>query len=81
MGRKELSIEARNKLAYIAAVITVIFALGSGVMLYVQSDKLYPLILGIGALIYGPFCLLMYIIEIARGTLKGDGEESENDAE
>lgn len=72
MNKKELSLEARNKLAYIAAVITVIFAIASGVMIYVRSANAYPLILGVGALIYGPLCLAFYIYEMARGVLKGD---------
>lgn len=74
-SKKEMSLAARNRLAYIAAAITVIFAIASGVMLYVQSDNVYPLILGVGALIYGPTCLIFYIIEIAKGVFKGNEDD------
>ena len=74
-SKKEMSLAARNRLAYIAAAITVIFAIASGVMLYVQSDKVYPLILGVGALIYGPTCLIFYIIEIVKGVFKGNEDD------
>lgn len=74
-SKKEMSLAARNRLAYIAAAITVIFAIASGVMLYVQSDNAYPLILGVGALIYGPTCLIFYIIEIVKGVFKGNEDD------
>ena len=74
-SKKEMSLAARNRLAYIAAAITVIFAIASGVMLYVQSDNVYPLILGVGALIYGPTCLIFYIIEIVKGVFKGNEDD------
>ena len=74
-SKKEMSLAARNRLAYIAAAITVIFAIASGVMLYVQSDNVYPLILGVGALIYGPTCLVFYIIEIVKGVFKGNEDD------
>ena len=74
-SKKEMSLAARNRLAYIAAAITVIFAIASGVMLYVQSDNVYPLILGVGALIYGPTCLIFYIIEIVKGVFKGNKDD------
>ena len=74
-SKKEMSLAARNRLAYIAAAITVIFAIASGVMLYVQSDNVYPLILGVGALIYGPTCLIFYIIEIVKGVFKGHEDD------
>lgn len=74
-SKKEMSLAARNRLAYIAAAITVIFAIASGVMLYVQSDNVYPLLLGVGALIYGPTCLIFYIIEIVKGVFKGNEDD------
>ena len=74
-SKKEMSLAARNRLAYIAAAITVIFAIASGVMLYVQSDNVYPLILGVGALIYGPTCLIFYIIEIVKGVFQGNEDD------
>ena len=74
-SKKEMSLAARNRLAYIAAAITVILAIASGVMLYVQSDNVYPLILGVGALIYGPTCLIFYIIEIVKGVFKGNEDD------
>ena len=74
-SKKEMSLAARNRLAYIAAAITVIFAIASGVMLYVQSNNVYPLILGVGALIYGPTCLIFYIIEIVKGVFKGNEDD------
>ena len=74
-SKKEMSLAARNRLAYIAAAITVIFAIASGVMLYVQSDNVYPLNLGVGALIYGPTCLIFYIIEIVKGVFKGNEDD------
>ena len=74
-SKKEMSLAARNRLTYIAAAITVIFAIASGVMLYVQSDNVYPLILGVGALIYGPTCLIFYIIEIVKGVFKGNEDD------
>ena len=74
-SKKEMSLAARNRLAYIAAAITVIFAIASGVMLYVQSDNVYPLILGVGALIYGPTCLIFYIIEMVKGVFKGNEDD------
>ena len=74
-SKKEMSLAARNRLAYIAAAITVIFAIASVVMLYVQSDNVYPLILGVGALIYGPTCLIFYIIEIVKGVFKGNEDD------
>ena len=74
-SKKEMSLAARNRLAYIAAAITVIFAIASGVMLYAQSDNVYPLILGVGALIYGPTCLIFYIIEIVKGVFKGNEDD------
>ena len=74
-SKKEMSLAARNRLAYIAAAINVIFAIASGVMLYVQSDNVYPLILGVGALIYGPTCLIFYIIEIVKGVFKGNEDD------
>ena len=74
-SKKEMSLAARNRLAYIAAAITVIFAIATGVMLYVQSDNVYPLILGVGALIYGPTCLIFYIIEIVKGVFKGNEDD------
>ena len=74
-SKKEMSLAARNRLAYIAAAITVIFAIASGIMLYVQSDNVYPLILGVGALIYGPTCLIFYIIEIVKGVFKGNEDD------
>ena len=74
-SKKEMSLAARNRLAYIAAAITVIFAIASGVMLYVQYDNVYPLILGVGALIYGPTCLIFYIIEIVKGVFKGNEDD------
>ena len=74
-SKKEMRLAARNRLAYIAAAITVIFAIASGVMLYVQSDNVYPLILGVGALIYGPTCLIFYIIEIVKGVFKGNEDD------
>ena len=74
-SKKEMSLAARNRLAYIEAAITVIFAIASGVMLYVQSDNVYPLILGVGALIYGPTCLIFYSIEIVKGVFKGNEDD------
>lgn len=75
MKKRELSIDTKNKLAYIAAIFTVFFALFSGWMIHNQSDQALPLILGIGALIYGPLCFILYIIEVARGVFRGDDEE------
>ena len=80
-SKKEMSLAARNRLAYIAAAITVIFAIASGVMLYVQSDNVYPLILGVGALIYGPTCLIFYIIEIVKGVFKGNEDDDPESVE
>lgn len=80
-SKKEMSLAARNRLAYIAAAITVIFAIASGVMLYVQSDNVYPLILGVGALIYGPTCLIFYIVEIVKGVFKGNEDDDPEAAE
>lgn len=75
MSKKELSITTKNKLAYIAAIFTVFFALFSGWLIHGQSDQALPLILGIGALIYGPLCFILYIIEIAKGVFTGGDEE------
>ncbi|MGN0702346.1 MAG: hypothetical protein ACI4KL_04115 [Lentihominibacter sp.] len=74
-SKKEMSLAARNRLAYLAAAVTVIFAIASGIMLYVQSDNAYPLILGVGALIYGPTCLIFYIIEVVKGVFKGNEDD------
>ena len=77
MERKELSISTKNKIATIAAICTVLFALLSGVMIYNQSDNVLPLILGIGALIYGPLCFVLYLIEVARGVFKQSDEDED----
>lgn len=81
MKKRELSIATKNKLAYIAAIFTVFFALFSGWMIHNQSDQALPLILGIGALIYGPLCFILYIIEVARGVFRGDEEDIEEKVE
>lgn len=77
MHKKEMSIATKNKVAYIAAICTVFFALFSGWLICQQSDQALPLILGIGALIYGPVCFILYMIEVARGVFTADDEEDE----
>ncbi len=77
MSKKEMSVATKNKVAYIAAVFTVFFALFSGWLMLKQSDQALPLILGIGALIYGPLCFILYLIEVARGVFSSDGDDEE----
>lgn len=80
MQKKEMSIATKNKVAYIAAICTVLFALFSGWLMCQQSDQVLPLILGIGALVYGPLCFILYLIEVARGVFSsGDEDEEEQD--
>ncbi len=78
MEKKGLSLEAKHKMANITAVGTVLLTLFFGVLIYMQSDKVLPLILGIGALIYGPLCFVLYLIEVARGVFKNDEDEAED---
>ena len=48
-------------------------------LIYKQSDQALPLILGIGALIYGPLCFILYLIEVAKGVFKNDDDEDEEE--
>lgn len=66
MEKKGLSLEAKHKMANITAVCTVLLTLFFGVLIYKQSDQALPLILGIGALIYGPLCFILYLIELQK---------------
>ena len=79
MGKKGLSLEAKHKMANITAVCTVLLTLFFGVLIYKQSDQALPLILGIGALIYGPLCFILYLIEVAKGVFKNDEDEDEEE--
>ena len=81
MGKKGLSLEAKHKMANITAVCTILLTLFFGVLIYKQSDQALPLILGIGALIYGPLCFILYIIEVAKGVFKHDDEDEEAEAD
>lgn len=77
MEKKGLSLEAKHKMANITAVCTILLTLFFGVLIYNQSDNLLPLILGIGALIYGPLCFVLYLIEVAKGVFRHDEDEDE----
>ena len=81
MEKKGLSLEAKHKMANITAVCTVLLTLFFGVLIYKQSDQALPLILGIGALIYGPLCFVLYIIEVAKGVFRHHDEDEDEDAE
>ncbi len=81
MEKKGLSLEAKHKMANITAVCTILLTLFFGVLIYKQSDQALPLILGIGALIYGPLCFVLYIIEVAKGVFRHDDEDEDEDAE
>ncbi len=78
MSKERMSVATKNKVGNISAIVTVIFTLFSGWLIYIQSDNALPLILGIGALIYGPLCFIFYLIEVAKGVFKHDDEIEEN---
>lgn len=77
MFGKGMSVERKNKLANISAIFTVVITLFFGVLYYTQSDNVLPLLLGIGALIYGPLCFIFYLVEVAKGVFRHDDEEIE----
>ena len=79
MEKKGLSLEAKHKMANITAVCTILLTLFFGVLIYKQSDQALPLILGSGALIYGPLCFILYLIEVAKGVFKNDEDEDEEE--
>ena len=60
-------------------IVNVLLTLFFGVLIYKQSDQALPLILGIGALIYGPLCFILYLIEVAKGVFKNDDDEEEEE--
>lgn len=61
-----MSYEKKSKFAYIVALFTVIFATCVGIMTATFSNHVLPLILGTGALCYGPVCFILCLIEIKR---------------
>ena len=79
MSKEKLSIATKNKIGNISAVFTVLFTLFSGWLIYIQSDNALPLILGIGALVYGPLCFIFYVIEVIKGVFKRDEEAEETE--
>lgn len=70
-----MSVEQKNKFADIVAVFTVCFAIFVGILTASASNYILPIILGAGALIYGPLCFILYLIEVKRGVFDVDDEE------
>lgn len=81
MEKKGMSIQTKNRVAYISALCTVLFALFCGVLMYTKSDQILPLMLGIGALLYGPVCFAFYLIEVAKGLFKAEDDEEKTETE
>lgn len=70
-----MSVEQKNKFADIVAVFTVCFAIFVGILTANASNYILPIILGAGALIYGPLCFILYLLEVKRGVFDVDDEE------
>mgnify|MGYP000943494429 FL=1 len=75
MNGKEMTPERKTKVAYIAAILTVCFAAFVGVLTANFSNDVLPLILGIGALSYGPICFVAYLFELRKGVFKIENDE------
>lgn len=72
--------EARKqKIAYLWAILTLIitFVIGAGVVSY--SDQILPLLLAGIAVLFGPICGILYLIEIRKGVLSADDSEEEQE--
>jgi hypothetical protein len=72
--------EKKTKASYIIAVLTVLFAIFVGVLVANFSNDALPIILGTGALIYGPACLIAYLIEVRQGVFR-ESDEAEEDSD
>lgn len=76
-----MSLEQKSKFANIVAIFTVCFAIFVGILTANFSNYALPIILGTGALIYGPLCFILYLVEVKRGVFNTDDDEGLEEAD
>lgn len=67
----------KQKIAYCWAILTVIISLIVGAGVLSSSTQVLPLVLAIVAVLFGPVCGILYIMEIRKGVLSADNSEEE----
>ena len=67
----------KQKIAYCWASLTVIISLIVGAGVLSSSTQVLPLVLAIVAVLCGPVCGILYIMEIRKGVLSADNSEEE----
>lgn len=73
-NKKETS---KQKIAYFWAILTVVISIIVGVGVLSSSTQVLPLVLAIVAVLFGPVCGILYIMEIRKGVLSVDASEEE----
>ena len=68
----------KQKIAYLWAILTLIVTVivGAGVVSY--SNHVLPLFLSVIAILFGPICGVLYLIEIRKGVLSVDNADEED---
>lgn len=67
----------KQKIAYLWAVLTVIISIVVGTGVLSSSTQVLPLVLAVIAVLFGPICGILYIMEIRKGVLSVDNSEEE----
>lgn len=67
----------KQKMAYVWAILTIIVTIVVGVGVLSFSNDLLPIFLAAIAVLFGPICGIIYIVEIRKGVLSVENDEDE----
>ena len=65
----------KQKLAYFWTAATVVASIIIGAGVITHSAQVLPLVLAIVAILFGPVCGVLYLMEIKKGVLAVDDDE------